>query len=313
MSVLTYYSQLPQGISFGFNDKGKCLIATQVFEKSSLVYTGYYFIVDDSYHSKSIYNLIIDNEVYEVPKAHHTGTDGCLCVAGFDSFMNHSCDPNSICLEEPRLPQHFVENTEGRFYYYNYALKTINIGDEITEDYALFYYDDKNISKCLCQSSKCRGFFRGFKYLTLQQQCDIMADVEEEDIMERFLADNPNIEIVDLLESCPSGIEIVCENDNKLQLVSTIEFQPNEIIFTNKVRKLKDPEHVVIVKVGNCFKPLTREWYRDHQDGYVEFLGFDTFRNHSDEPNTYQRCVSEDEYSVYAGARIPPKQDLCRG
>lgn len=65
----------------------------------------------------------------------------------FDSFMNHSCDPNTITFYTSE--NHF----EAR------ALKHIVPGDELTCDYAVF--DDNSDGEgfeCQCGSPQCRGW-----------------------------------------------------------------------------------------------------------------------------------------------------------
>lgn len=65
----------------------------------------------------------------------------------FESFMNHSCDPNTIT---------FYTSTH---HYETRALKPIAPGDELTCDYGVFDTDaDGEGYKCLCGSANCRGW-----------------------------------------------------------------------------------------------------------------------------------------------------------
>lgn len=58
-------------------------------------------------------------------------------------FTNHSCDPNILPI--------FLRGS-----YFDIAIKDINIGDEITIDYSLFFSSAVWSMECKCHSSKCR-------------------------------------------------------------------------------------------------------------------------------------------------------------
>lgn len=59
-------------------------------------------------------------------------------------FTNHSCDPTIMPI--------YVQGN-----YLDIAIKDINIGDEITLDYGLFYSSEKWEMNCTCGSIHCRG------------------------------------------------------------------------------------------------------------------------------------------------------------
>jgi hypothetical protein len=65
----------------------------------------------------------------------------------FDSFMNHSCGPNTIMV--------YLTSND----YQCIALRPIAIGDELTCDYAVFdTQPDGDGFMCECGSPNCRGF-----------------------------------------------------------------------------------------------------------------------------------------------------------
>ena len=78
--------------------------------------------------------------------------------------MNHSCDANMYCP--------YTDRTVDRGFYDSFAMKDIEIGDEITSDYACFDYecDGHEIEECGCGSDKCRGKMMGFKHLLMEQK-----------------------------------------------------------------------------------------------------------------------------------------------
>eukprot|EP00978_Attheya_sp_CCMP212_P020753 scaffold59827_cov51-Attheya_sp.AAC.5 len=70
-------------------------------------------------------------------------------------FMNHSCNPNVT--DYPRCAETGV----------GYAARDIQMGDELTSDYALdFYYDaHPSFRVCKCGEANCRGQLAGFREL----------------------------------------------------------------------------------------------------------------------------------------------------
>lgn len=65
----------------------------------------------------------------------------------FDSFMNHSCDPNTLT--------HFISENS----YLGIALRPIVIGEELTCDYGVFdTQPDGEGFQCECGAENCRGF-----------------------------------------------------------------------------------------------------------------------------------------------------------
>ena len=66
----------------------------------------------------------------------------------FDSYMNHSCDPNAR--------HEYLTDTVYRIV----AVRPIRVGEQITIDYATIDQDnDDEPFECLCGSSKCRKVY----------------------------------------------------------------------------------------------------------------------------------------------------------
>jgi hypothetical protein len=146
------------------------MIATRPFKAGDLMYKGYATLVAgvteyDLHltHSDgtveitrcSTVNSVMDTEDLEDAKRQ---------FYGFDGFMNHSCDANCFCP---------ATGKDGdRLLYDAFAIKDIEVGDEITADYATFDYecDGHEIEVCGCISANCRGSMRGFKNLSLEEQ-----------------------------------------------------------------------------------------------------------------------------------------------
>jgi SET domain-containing protein len=81
---------------------------------------------------------------------HTVNRGNCREYYGFDSFSNHSCDPNSIV------------KILGDNKYQVIATKLIGLGEEITRDYETFdSMLDGTVFNCKCGSDNCRKIIRG--------------------------------------------------------------------------------------------------------------------------------------------------------
>jgi hypothetical protein len=307
--MATIHSNLPNGIVVANNQFGKCLIATKFFEKDSLVYIGEYHLIDATITD---YSIVVGDEVYQTSQVNSVLTaNGLRQVYGFDGFMNHSCDPNIYCPHYPRNIDDLKLAEVGKKFYYSYALKEIKEGDEISCDYATFDYtcDGHEITECLCGSNQCRGSMTGFKNLTMAQKIEILS-IADDEVIDLFLNDNTNIHILDVLKSCPEGVEINSEDKNNFFLTSSKDFLTGDVIFRNKVQIITDPLEVFILKVDKKYVLLNIYDHFIHREDYREMLGFDTFMNHSCDPNTYQYYNSKDEYTVFAKRDITKDECL---
>jgi hypothetical protein len=182
----TIYCSLPDGIEISENKYGKCLRASNKFAKDDFMYRGCMKLMDEK-EVLDEYDLVISNrpnEVYKLRKdTHCVLTDDKMQIYGFDAFTNHSCDPNVICL-----------NMDGQFFD-AVALRDIQVGDEITGDYALFDYgDDGQDVECECGSVHCRGRIQGFKHLPLETQLKLLPQIYEK-IREEFERDHPELNL----------------------------------------------------------------------------------------------------------------------
>lgn len=109
----------------------------------------------------------IDMKVHSVKQ-----NNGMRDYYGFDSFMNHSCDANTISV--------FLPGDEKLNRYVNRAVKEIKAGDEITANYLLFDWDcDGHSFDCLCGSPDCFKHIHGFKDLNFSTQLNYVKDIDE--------------------------------------------------------------------------------------------------------------------------------------
>jgi SET domain len=217
-----------------------------------------------------------------------------------DGFMNHSCDPNCWCPLVSRTPNFMC--------YDAIAEMDIHPGDEITCDYSLFDYecDGHAIEQCGCGAAICRGKMLGFKALGLQEQVRIMHKCEEE-ILEQFYEDNPNLVILESV--LPEGVSFVHEASKWTSLVATRKFEEGEVVYKNAAAiipmdHIKNKKYVV--KIDGTYILLNPEDHFIHRPAYAEFLGYDSFQDHACEPNTVQEYHDSVSYTVRAARTISP-------
>ena len=106
------------------------------------------------FNTNNVDNIIVklDNKLIKLDFLVHTVNCGNNIreYYGFDTFTNHSCDPNSKV----------VQITETM--YYVVAIKPIKVGDELTQDYMTFdSMLDGTTFECECNSSNCRKIIKG--------------------------------------------------------------------------------------------------------------------------------------------------------
>lgn len=292
------YSEIPESIIISENKFGKCLISRKNFKKGEIIYRGKMVLLenDEIYEN---YDLIISNSNnynnLKLNKNKNFVQIGNLRqIYGFDGYMNHSCDPSTICKN--------LSETE----YDVIAYKDILEGDEITCDYSLFDYecDGHEIEKCECCSEKCRGSMRGFKNLDLKTQIELL-DLVDEEIFELFIKENKIINCGEII--CPDCVKIKTIN-NLHSLISMKKYSVGDIIYSN--------ESLIIVGTNKLLYKLENKYHIANDDLYIirenfkEFLMFDSFMNHSCDPNTKINYVSENKYEMIAIHEIKENDEL---
>lgn len=343
-------SILPEGISIGMGPYGRNLTATKHFPAGSILYRGYAalvkyvankskdentkerklddnnndkkytlhvfqegtgkllekFLVDDTHSVQDFAESIhVTNKINGNSMRADEACEDIRQVYGFDCFMNHSCTANTFSANTTR-----EGTTMG---YDTVACRDIDAGEEITCDYALFDYEcnGHEITKCECMSSKCRGLMLGFKGMSFEDQVSNLHRCEKE-IRDLFFLDNPDLVLLN--SDLPAGVEVYCDESNSYScLKATRMFHPEEIIFTNTCQIFDKNElfgKSVIVKVGDQYFPLDVKHHFIHRPNYLECIGFDSFMDHSCDPNTTQTYENATDYTVKALKIILPGEKL---
>jgi hypothetical protein len=240
--------------------------------------------------------------------------------------MNHSCEPTTISRQTTEQRQ----NNQ----YTTIALKDIGPGDEITCDYNLFEYDcaGKVIEQCLCGSIDCINRIAGFKYLSERQQKKRIQLVDHEVLLEmandvenhfHYFPDlHCPIEKVKIVEdetaenhSAKNNIDDTEDEQEEevelnYKLIATRSFRKGEVIVRNESFLFPGDEHIVIEVLGKrmWFDNLIHTVNKGH--GLREFYYFDSFQNHSCDPNTYMVYISETVYDLIANQDIEEGKEL---
>lgn len=300
------HQDIPAGIEVKQAKYGHGVFATQFFAKGSTVYVGRQLVIPNEYAEfKLIINptgqtFMLNTETHSVE---FSETHRWLYL--FDSFMNHCCDPTTISRQ--------TEVQRANNEYETVALMDIEAGDQITCDYNLFEYDchGKEIDQCLCGSAKCIGRIAGFKYLTDLQKMDRLQLVEIE-VLEALSIDSTNkfYYIPDL--KCPINSVSIVNGAEKgaFKLIANREFAIGDTVYTNESLLFSEEANIVI-EIDGCRKWLDKLIHTVNRgDGIREFFYFDSFQNHSCDPNTVMIYSSDSVYSVIATNPIKIGDDI---
>jgi hypothetical protein len=216
---------IPEGITIKPTKYGLGIFTTREFLPNEVLYTGVYFNIDDFGYDRPLLlktnqgNYHMTTEMHTVGIGHGTATKQRQLFT-FDSFMNHSCDPNTYSADEHETA------TGGT--YKTVALRKMEANEQITCDYDLFEYDSrmKGIEKCECQSTNCRGASLGFSFLSTDTQLKLLNRAYPE-VVNSWLAHHPNIMYRQL--TVPQGLAYRQSGDD-LHLIATKSFEPGEFL-----------------------------------------------------------------------------------
>ncbi len=175
------------------------------------------------------------------------------------------------------------------------AIKDINIGDELTCNYLLYDYEcDGHQFDCNCGCSNCYKHIKGFKNLSLEEKVKILHLVDI-NVLEQFKEDNPNIIIIDN-NKLPNSLIIDDKIDN-IALKSKQEFKINDEVFENDIMHINH-NNIIIMKLNNKYELINNIKQTVNKIDYREFYYFDSYMNHSCDPNTKQIYISDNKYKM---------------
>jgi len=301
----TFIQQVPDGINIQKASSGYGLFASKLFLKGTVLYMGKQIEIPNTHNSFNLITnqgtFLLDTETHSVQFSPHL-----RWLYLFDSFMNHSCQPTTI--------SHQTNEQRERGEYSTIALQDIHPGQEITCDYNLFEYDcqGKTINVCMCETEKCIGYVRGFKYLPKEYQKECIQYVENE-VLQSMTENNSNFHYISRLD-CPSTVSIIYDK-GCYKLVALQDFSTHDVIYTN-TSLLLPKEVEIVVCIENEYDEYKKIWlsHEHHtvtRDNGIEYFGFDTFQNHSCDPNTTMTYLDTNyTYNVIAKKNIIKGDEL---
>ena len=227
-------------------------------------------------------------------------------------LLNHSCDSN------------IIHDGGDDGHERHLATRDIRMGEELTIDYSLMYYNDGPIyHKCLCGSHNCVGQIVGFKDLDSDKQerllplastavrAMLMADLEigkpvkyEQPLVAERVFQAPMFSalkgfrmVCPSPSSCLADIAVTFDSDDSYGLYALRDFEEGEVVYnfweTDWPMEGKVPIDMVFSTAMGPGDPVegTSIWLdpkeRGHKDsqGKLKFTGFDLLTQHSCDPN----------------------------
>jgi hypothetical protein len=245
-------------------------------------------------------------DVDEAPLSHSRHRQ----VFTFDSFMNHSCDPNTYSADEQSLPLSLASSstsgggkglswTSGGTYK-TVAHRDMEANEQITCDYDLFEYDSRNkcIEKCECGAATCRGASLGFRFLSAETQLSLLDRVYPE-VLTAWLHHHPKVLYRSL--RLPEGFAYRRVGDTDLHLITTRAFSAGERLhsYATEYFDVRDYDTVIVHIEAEVFeeKPSTVASRSlaletsEETEGEVERVSVSTSSS-SDEPSPLQPALS---------------------
>lgn len=298
-----FYDTMPDGVKIDKVYFGYGLFATKFFAKESTVYIASRHVIPD------------ENADYELTMIHtgekflmNTMTHTVKCSENkrhlylFDSFINHSCDPNTVDIQDR-------DNIE---YFKSIALRDIYPGDQLTCDYSILDYDGASDPfVCQCGANNCTGINIGFKSLTLDEKKKRLNYIDLEVLLE--LAADPDNKVMFIPSiRCPySQVSMEPDDQRLYKLIAQRDFAVGEILYNNESLMIPANYSIIIEVDGK------RHWWIDDMTfmvnrgvGKKEFFYFDSFQQHSCNPNTLKVYHDENNYDVTAIKDIKEGEEI---
>jgi len=193
IEVIREIADIPIGFELRFKKEGGVgIFAKQDFKKDSIIYSIEYQEIPA--HAQVLLGTPIGELLIE-PKVHCVKqNNGMYEYYRIDSFLNHSCNANTIA---EIFPQNALKNRYARR-----AVRNIAAGDEITVNYLYFDWESE-LPKfaCLCSAINCFGFIGGFKDLDFDTQLLHLEFVEDFVLREFVNAAKDRLNQVNLSEA----------------------------------------------------------------------------------------------------------------
>jgi len=296
---------IPDFIVIVEKEYGYSLQCNKYIKKNDVIYTGVsYHISNDekTYMLKVNFN---DGKTLIFPNIGHVNSvkenNTTRSLYSFDSFMNHSCDSNTISSTTRETGE------PNKFEYDQIAIKDINVGDEITCNYLHFDYEcDGHSFECKCGCKNCYHYINGFKNCSLEQQIHFLPYVDV-NMLEIFKADNPDIIFKETIPN--KNVYISFGNQLGYELKSLKSFKSGDVVLKNNIEKIS-LDTKIILKVNDKYILLDPDIHFSRRETWYDFYGIDTFTNHSCNPNCLHVPINDTHYKMIAIKDIAENDEI---
>lgn len=170
-----YEMVAPEGLEIKkTKEKGIGIFALKPFKKGEILYKSYEVILkpnkDGSLPMDYVYDIPGVETIPLKVGTHFGSPDNFFRLYGFDVLMNHSCDPNSVTLIDSQ------QIGKTKVNYDQVAIKDIQVGEEITCNYALsvWEYGESSRVPCYCGTEKCEKNLIGFSQMNPKVQKELL-------------------------------------------------------------------------------------------------------------------------------------------
>ena len=281
-----FYDTMPDGVKIDKVHFGYGLFATKFFAKECKVYISSRHVIPDEYADYEL-TMTHTGEKFPINTTTHTVkvSENKRHLYLFDSFLNHSCDPNTVDIQDR-------DNTEC---FTTIALRDIYPGDQLTCDYSILDYDGSN------DPFVCTGSNVGFKSLTLDEKKKRLNYIDLEVLLE-LITDPDNKVIFIPSIRCPySQVSMVPDDKRLYKLTAQRDFIVGEILYSNVSLTISTDYSIIIEVDGKRHWLIDDKTYMANRGGgNKEFFYFDSFQKHSCNPNTRKVYHGENTYDVIA-------------
>lgn len=304
------HSEVPEGIVIKSTPYGLGVFTDKDFKKGQVLYTGRWCEIDDTGKDRPFVLRTNIGDFAMTTEVHSVAVFGKKRqVFGFDGFMNHSCDPTTYSADE--------HHSDMGGTYKTVALKDIPAGTEVTCDYDLFEYDsrDKGITKCACGSKKCRGQAIGFKFIPKETQLALFNRVCPQ-VMDAYFDEHDDVVFRNVRP--PNGIKIHVDESGEMSVVADKLYEKGDTLHSYFTERIDCTNVSTIIINAHLESDEAQKdqrkndswWEEDFGtvrevetishtvsigDNYRDFYKFDSFCDHSCDPNTLFTYVDSDK------------------
>jgi len=173
--LMTLQCVIPDFLEIRESVNGKGLFTTRPLRRGELVHMSRFHLIPNQLGHILLQTSCGDYAIDVVTHYFLSRSSGMRKATYFDSFTNHSCNPNVFYTDATWEADHLSGD------YAVVARQDIQAGAELTVDYDFLQWDavDSAIESCWCLESMCRGSIQGFSTWSFEDALSKVGEVEE--------------------------------------------------------------------------------------------------------------------------------------